>query len=69
MKETNSSTSSSGIRFTGVLQILFFGLKLTGYINWPWWQVMLPTIIPAGLAFLALLVPGAVILFDQSRRR
>jgi hypothetical protein len=68
MKTTNSPTSSSGIGFTGLLQILFLGLKLTGYINWPWWQVMLPTIIPFGFVILVLLVLGAVILIDKSRR-
>lgn len=27
------------------LQILFIGLKLTDYITWSWWQVMIPTMI------------------------
>jgi hypothetical protein len=46
---SSSSSSSGGIGFVGLLQILFIGLKITGYIAWPWWQVMLPLIISAGL--------------------
>ncbi len=35
--------------FVGLLQILLLGLKLTGLIDWPLWQVMLPVIIWAVL--------------------
>ena len=38
----NSSSSSSGIGVLGMLGILFVGLKLTGYISWPWWLITLP---------------------------
>lgn len=34
---STSSSSSSGIGFFGLLQVLFVGLKLTGHIAWPWW--------------------------------
>jgi len=53
---SSSSSSSSGIGFVGLLQILFIGLKITGYISWPWWQVMLPIIISAGLTVGILLI-------------
>jgi hypothetical protein len=54
---TSSSSSSSGaISFTGLLQILFIGLKLTNHIAWPWWQVMLPTIIGLGIVGVIVLV-------------
>lgn len=33
---------NSGIGFCGMLGILFIGLKLTNYINWSWWLVLLP---------------------------
>lgn len=26
----------------GLLALLFIGLKLTGFINWSWWLVLLP---------------------------
>jgi uncharacterized protein (DUF983 family) len=51
----NSSSSSSGIGFPGLLTVLFVGLKLTGHITWSWWWVLSPmwiTILIA-LAFLA----------------
>lgn len=57
---SSSSSSSTGISFWGLLQVLFIGLKLTGYINWPWWQVLLPTLIGAGL-FVVILSVFAVL--------
>lgn len=30
------------IGFMGLLALLFIGLKLTGFINWSWWLVLLP---------------------------
>ena len=34
---SNTTTSSGGIGFTGLLTVLFIGLKLTGYIAWSWY--------------------------------
>ncbi len=39
--------------------LLFVGLKLTGFISWSWWLVLLPSYIGvavlfAGIVFLAL---------------
>jgi len=31
--------------FTGFLTLLFIGLKLTDFIDWSWWLVLLPTLI------------------------
>lgn len=31
--------------FVVLLQLVFFALKLTGLILWPWWVVFLPFII------------------------
>jgi len=39
---TNSSSSSSGIGFIGLLTIVFITLKLTNYITWSWWWVLSP---------------------------
>jgi hypothetical protein len=35
-------SSSGGIGFTGMLAILFIGLKLGGVISWSWWWVLSP---------------------------
>jgi hypothetical protein len=32
---SNNTSASGGIGFPGLLTVLFIGLKLTGYINWP----------------------------------
>ena len=58
MKETINVSIGGG--FTGLLTILFIGLKLTGYINWSWWWVLSPLWI--GLA-LALIVVALVLVF------
>lgn len=51
----NSSTSS-GIGFSGLLTILFIGLKLTGHIDWSWWWVLSPI-------WISLLIVLFIILF------
>lgn len=58
---SDSTSSSSGIGFTGLLTIVFITLnitlKLTGFIDWSWWWVLSPiwiTILVAiGIIFLA----------------
>lgn len=42
MSKSGSSSSSSGIGFTGLLLILFIGLKLGGILTWSWWWIMSP---------------------------
>jgi hypothetical protein len=52
----NSSSSSSGIGFPGLLTVLFIGLKLTGHITWSWVWVLSPLWISAliGLTIIAI---------------
>lgn len=54
-----------------LLQTLFIALKLLDKIEWPWWQVMLPTIIQVGLIALFGAVYGIFLLLEspQSRAR
>jgi hypothetical protein len=35
-----------GMSFSSLLTLLFITLKLTGVINWSWWLVLLPTLLP-----------------------
>jgi hypothetical protein len=58
----NTSSSSGGIGFTGLLTVLFIGLKLTGYISWSWWWVLSPLWISALLGLFIILL--AVIFTD-----
>lgn len=54
---TNSTSSSGGIGFAGLLTIVFIALKLLGKINWSWWWVLSPLWIGAALAiFLVVIV-------------
>lgn len=64
MANNNTSTSNGGIGFSGVLTILFIGLKLTGYIAWSWWWVLSPLWLQAVyilVVFMLLLAAYAVI--------
>jgi hypothetical protein len=58
MRTTSSiaSASSGGIGFCGLLTILFIGLKLTNHIDWSWFWVLSPILIPCAvpLAIFAL---------------
>jgi uncharacterized protein (DUF983 family) len=51
---SNSSSSSSGIGFPGLLTVLFIGLKLTGHITWSWWWVLSPLWISALIVLCAI---------------
>ncbi len=57
----NSKLKIGGISFTGLLTVLFTGLKLTGFINWAWLWVLSPLWI--GLAVgLSLALIAAIII-------
>lgn len=51
-----SSSSSGGVGFVGLLTILFIGLKLTKYIDWSWWWVLSPIWISASIVLGILLI-------------
>ena len=55
-KKMSKTKSSSGIGFTGMLTILFIGLKLTNVIDWSWWWVFSPLWGGVLLAFLLLFI-------------
>lgn len=55
MSENNSSSSSSGIGFLGLLQIAFIVLKLCKVIKWSWWLIFIPAYVSV-LWFVILLV-------------
>ena len=58
-----SSGKSSGIGFCGLLAIAFIVLKLTHFINWSWFYVLLPVIIPIAIVAVLLLIMGVVLIF------
>ena len=56
MREEKSSSSSGGVGFTGLLQLVFITLKLCGVINWPWKYVLIPLWIDITVVVVILLV-------------
>jgi predicted tellurium resistance membrane protein TerC len=52
----SESKSSNGISFTGLLTLLFIGLKLTGNVDWSWWWVLSPVWICLVCALALILV-------------
>jgi Na+-translocating ferredoxin:NAD+ oxidoreductase RnfA subunit len=60
MANDNSSSTSGGIGFAGLLTILLIGLKLTHYIEWNWWWVFAPIWLP-WLVVLAFIVIIAIV--------
>lgn len=51
-----STTSTSGIGFTGLLTIVFIVLKLTNVINWSWLWVLSPVWISFALVIAIILI-------------
>lgn len=62
MANNTTNTSTHSIGFTGLLTLLFIGLKLTGYITWSWLWVLSPMWISGLVAlifiFVALIILG-----------
>ena len=50
---------NNGVSFFGLLTLLFVGLKLTGFIDWSWWLVLLPAY--GGLALFFVLILSALV--------
>jgi hypothetical protein len=48
--------------FLGLLALLFIGLKLTSFIDWSWWFVLMPVYLPViviiTLSFFAIYFTG-----------
>jgi len=57
---SNTSSSSNGIGFIGLLTIVFITLKLIDKIDWSWWWVLSPLWI--GIAILLTIIVIAVII-------
>lgn len=60
---SSSSSSGGGVGFAGLLTVLFIGLKLTGYITWPWIWVLSPLWIGALIAIAIPLIAFIIVFF------
>lgn len=58
---SNSSSSSSGVGFFGLLAVLFIGLKLTNVITWSWWLVLLPLYGPVAVTLTVLIITFIIV--------
>lgn len=69
----NSSSSSSGVGFFGLLTIVLIVLKLMEIINWSWWLVLLPVYggftLLLGVALISGLVYLVLSIIDSNRRK
>ena len=54
------------VNTTGLLTVLFVGLKLTGYITWPWVWVLSPLWISLGFLIIILAIIGGVVVITLS---
>lgn len=55
-EERQTVVRSGGVGTATVVQIVFLVLKLTHLIDWPWFWVLFPTILGAGLLLLAVII-------------
>ena len=53
---SNSSTTYSGVTFSGALFLVFLVSKLTGVISWSWWWVTSPLWINALIVLLIIVI-------------
>ena len=49
MAQETKVVNSGGIGLSGLLTVLFVGLKLTNYITWSWIWVLAPLWIPVAI--------------------
>ena len=56
----NNNYNYITLRFTPTLTLIFITLKLCKVINWSWWWVLSPLLIPIGIVTILWLVVGFV---------
>ena len=55
MKKEDKQLSANSILYD-LVQAAFLILKAIGYIDWPWWKVLIPTWTVLGLVFVIALI-------------
>lgn len=61
MSANDQPPQSNGIGVFGLMGVMFVGLKLTGYVTWPWVWVLAPFWIPVTIVFGVLCACSIVI--------
>ena len=52
----SKTVNNNSIGFFGLLTLFFITLKLTGYIDWSWWLVLMPLFVPVIIIFTILVI-------------
>lgn len=58
--KTNEGYTAPAQILTPLLTVLFVGLKLTGYIAWPWLWVLAPVWMPLAAAVVFVVLMGFI---------
>jgi hypothetical protein len=56
------------MNFLPALQLLFVALKLTKFIDWSWWLVLLPTISPLSIVGLLMIIYTFLLLIKHFQK-
>lgn len=56
----DNKKTSSGIGFLQALALVFIGLKLAGFIDWSWWLVLSPILIPLAVFIACIIILGVI---------
>lgn len=60
----DSKKTTGGIGFCQALALVFIGLKLAGFIDWSWWLVLSPILIPLAIFIACIIVLGVIKLIE-----
>lgn len=61
----NNNSSNDGVSFLGLLTIVFIALKVTGLLDWSWYQVLSPLWVPIILLAASFLILFLFFLFSD----
>lgn len=59
----DKEASSSGCGLPTILTVIFVIAKLIGLVEWSWWIVFLPTIIPLILWLIVIIIAVMITIF------
>lgn len=66
---STNNNSAGGIGGITLLSIVFIVLKLTHYIDWSWWYILLPLWGPLAILLLAILIMVLFVLIAKKRAK
>jgi len=61
--------NEGGIGLAGILGVVFLVLKLTGFIDWSWWLVLLPFWIGAAIWLFLIVIFFLALFVTPTRMR